>query len=155
MNGIIEMVRKIEQVDSKLKEWFILMDTYQDEVYKLDITVGKEQLTAFGYEKGKKEVYQLLVNDFHSRIKGALEERENLIQTLKFRLTKEMKKVDEVYTNIDAISDSELTEMFKNELTEKIVLLNNLANFVIEDIGKQIDDVRNERIVKLKQEKKL
>jgi hypothetical protein len=152
MNGILEMVRKIEQIDSKLKEWFVLMDRYQDEVYKLDITVGREQLATFGYENGKKEVYQQLVNDFHNRIKGALEERENLMQTLKFRLPKEMKRLDDTYKNIDAIPNRELTKMFKKELEEKIIFITNLADFAMGDISKQIDDVRNERIEKLKQE---
>lgn len=152
MNGIIEMVMKIEQIDSKLKEYFILMDTYQDEIYKLDITVSKEKLATFGYEKGKKEIYEKVVRDLHSRINRVSEERDNLIQTLRFRLSKEMRKLNDMYTNFDGIPSSELTDMFKKELTERIVLLNNFADYSMEDIGKKIDDIRNERIEKLKQE---
>ncbi|WP_088363049.1 hypothetical protein [Bacillus cereus] len=150
MNGIIELVRKIDQIDSKIKEWFILMDSYQDEVYKLDITVGKEQLAVFGYEKGKRDTYVLLVNDFQTRINGALEERVNLLETLNYMLIKEGNKVDDMYKYINSTSNNDLAAMFISELTEKLILITNLTKISTNDFGKEIDKVRNERIEKLK-----
>ncbi|MGN5650768.1 hypothetical protein [Bacillus sp. Brlt_9] len=150
MNGIIELVRKIEQIESKIKEWFISMDSYQDEVYKLDITVGKEQIAVFGYEKGKRETYVLLVNDFHRRINEALEERVTLLETLNYMLIKEGNKVDDMYKYVNNTPNSDLAAMFISELTEKLILITNLTKISTNDFGKEIDKVRNERIEKLK-----